>query len=156
MYAQKFILIICLLFCFNLSAEEVSMSNEQAKSCFAVIYRGYLKPGREGEYQKAWQIVTQYFVAHRGAIGSCLHRASDGMWIAYSRWPDQKTRDASWPGENAPADVLPPEVREAILTIQESLDPDRKLPEICMEVVNDLLLGTSYFASCGNDGFIKL
>lgn len=62
---------------------------------FAVIYRAYMKPGLEMEYQQAWRKVATYFVEHRGALGSCLHQAEDGMWLAYSRWPDQATRDAS-------------------------------------------------------------
>ncbi len=113
-------------------------SASPSQPSFAVIYRSYVKPEREAEYQKAWQVIAHYFVECRGAIGSCLHRTSDGMWIAYSRWPDQKTRDASWPGDNAPSEELPPEIREAITTIKTCIDT--KLPEICMEVVNDLLL----------------
>lgn len=115
-------------------------ANQKLKSDFAVIYRSYLKPDREDDYQKAWQTVAQYFVKHRGALGSCLHQTSDRMWVAYSRWPDQKTREASWPGENAPSSELPQEIREAIVMIQDCLDPDKKFPEICMEVVSDLLL----------------
>lgn len=107
---------------------------------FAVIYRGFIKKGKETEYQNAWKTVSTYFIEQRGAIGSCLHKTNDGMWVAYSRWPDQKTRDASWPGENNPSQEIPLNVREAILTIKNSLDPDQKFPEICMEVVNDLLL----------------
>lgn len=107
---------------------------------FAVIYQGYLKPGRENEYQEAWNKVAQYFIEHRGAIGSCLHRTSDGLWVAYSRWPDKKTRDNSWPGENAPSQELPLEIRNAVLTIKDCLDSSRKIPDLCMEVVNDLLL----------------
>jgi hypothetical protein len=60
--------------------------------------------------------------------------------VAYSRWPDKKTRDASWPGENASSHELPSDIREAILTLKDCLDQDRKLPEICMEVLEDLLL----------------
>lgn len=156
MFNIKLALTISLFLCYNLYADEMHMrisgktcesnsqqTNEKLKSNFAVIYRGYLKPGREGDYQNAWQSVAQYFIKYRGAIGSCLHRTSNGMWIAYSRWPDQKTRDASWPGENAPSNELPQEIREAVMVIQECLDPDRKLPDICMEVVNDLLLNES-------------
>lgn len=105
---------------------------------FAVIYQCYIKSGREAEYREAWDVAARYFVERRGAIGSCLHQTPDGLWVAYSRWPDQKTRDASWPGENFPARELPSEIHRAILTIKDCLD--RKLPEICMEVVNDLLL----------------
>lgn len=107
---------------------------------FAVIYRMYLKPNTDTAYRKAWQIVANYFVAKRGALGSCLHQAEDGMWVAYSRWPDNATRNASWPGDEAPADELPSNVKEAIVTIQDCMDQERKLPEICMEVVEDLLI----------------
>lgn len=113
---------------------------ESYQKMFAVIYQGYLKPGRENEYQEAWSKVAQYFIEHRGAIGSCLHKTSDGLWVAYSRWPDKKTRDNSWPGENAPSEELPLEIRNAVLTIKDCLDSDRKIPDLCMEVVNNLLL----------------
>jgi len=107
---------------------------------FAVIYQGYVKDGRDSAYQKAWNTVARYFIEKRGAIGSCLHRTPDGMWVAYSRWPDKKTRDASWPGEGAPSEELPNEIRQAILMIKDCLDEERKMPDICMEVVEDLLL----------------
>jgi hypothetical protein len=106
---------------------------------FAVIYRAFIKPGLELKYQEAWHQVASYFVKNRGAIGSSLHKTSEGMWVAYSRWPDKKTRDASWPGENAPVDVLPNEIKEAIITIQYCIDQTQKLPDICMDVVDDLL-----------------
>ncbi len=106
---------------------------------FAAIYQIYLKEDRETEFQKAWHTLAQYFVEKRGALGSCLHRTTDGMWLAYSRWPDKKTRDASWPGENDPSDELPREIKEAVLLIKDCMDPDRKLPDICMDVVDDLL-----------------
>ncbi|HUD02261.1 MAG TPA: antibiotic biosynthesis monooxygenase [Rhabdochlamydiaceae bacterium] len=106
---------------------------------FAVIYQSYLKPGREDDYKSAWHQIASYFVEKRGALGSCLHRTDDGKWIAYSRWPDKATRDASWPGENAPSHELPAEIRQAILTIKECMDQDRKIPDICMDMVSDLL-----------------
>lgn len=107
---------------------------------FAVIYQLYLKPGREADYQAAWHAVAIYFKTHRGALGSCLHRTADGRWIAYSRWPDKKTRDASWPGENDPSEALPLEIQNAILVLKDCADQERKVPEICLEVVEDLLL----------------
>ena len=107
---------------------------------FAVIYRGYIKAGREADYKKYWHKVAGYFVAQRGALGSCLHQTEEGLWLAYSRWPDKATRDASWPGEQAPSAELPEDIREAIIVIQDCLDSTRKLPEICMEVIDDLLL----------------
>lgn len=58
--------------------------------------------------------------------------------MAYSRWPDKKTRDNSWPGENAPSEELPLEIRSAVLTIKDCLDSDRKIPDLCMDVIIDL------------------
>ena len=107
---------------------------------FAVIYRSYIKSGCEAKYQKNWHIIARYFVENCGAIGSCLHQAEDGMWLAYSRWPDKATRDVAWPGDNDPSEKLPAEVRSAILTIKECKDKSRDLPEICLNVVDDLLL----------------
>lgn len=76
----------------------------------------------------------------RGALGSCLHKTDEGMWLAYSHWPNKATRDASWPGENAPASELPEDLKQAIINIKACLDEEIKLPEICMEVVDDLLM----------------
>lgn len=106
---------------------------------FAVIYRAFIKPGLELECQETWRQVASYFVQSRGALGSCLHKTSEGMWVAYSRWPDKATRDASYTSENAPADVLPDDIKKAIVTIQNCIDQTQKLPDICMEVVDDLL-----------------
>lgn len=117
-----------------------SLSKIKNHSNFAVIYQCYMKPGRETEFREAWNVVAKYFVERRGAIGSCLHRSPDGMWVAYSRWPNKKTRDASWPGDNAPSSELPAKVCQAVLTIKECMDTERKIPDICMEVIDDFLL----------------
>ncbi|STX51765.1 Uncharacterised protein [Legionella busanensis] len=106
---------------------------------FAVIYRAFIKPGYEAQYQDAWRQVASYFVQYRGALGSCLHKTQEGMWLAYSRWPDKVTRDASWPGENAPSEILPGKIKKAIVTIQNCIDQTHKFPEIAMEVIDDLL-----------------
>lgn len=102
---------------------------------FAVIYQGYIKKGKELEYQTHWNRVAEYFVQHRGAFGSSLHRTEEGLWVAYSRWPDKATRDASWPGENSPSGELPGDIQEAIQGIKECIDSDRKIPEISMEII---------------------
>jgi hypothetical protein len=106
---------------------------------FAVIFRTFIKPGRESKFREAWNVTARYYIERRGEIGASLHRTSDGMWVAYSVWPDKKTRDASWPGDGAPSSEFPANVREAILTIKDCFDQDKKLPEICMEVIEDRL-----------------
>ena len=109
---------------------------------FAVIYRFYLQPHQEEQYRKCWDKLTDYFVEERSAIGSCLHKSDDGLWVAYSRWPDKATRDASWPGDDAPSDVLPNEIKDIIKTMQKFKEENKQLEkfdEICMEVLNDKL-----------------
>ncbi len=105
---------------------------------FAVIYRSCIRPELEERYQKLWNQIASYFIQHRGAIGSCLHKTEDGIWLAYSRWPDKATRDASWSSDNTVED-LPRAIKEAIMKMKDCGDQNRKLPEICMEVVDDLL-----------------
>lgn len=102
---------------------------------FAVIYQSYIKVGREAAYQQLWLKIANYFVQYCGALGSNLHRTEDGLWVAYSRWPDKATRDASWPGEETPSTELPHDIQRAIIEIQDCLDPERKIPEICMELI---------------------
>lgn len=106
---------------------------------FVAIYQAYLKQGTEAEYQRLWKMVAKYFIEKRGALGSCLHRGPEGLWVAYSRWPDKATRDASWPGENEASDELPEEVQDAILGIKACLDTTRKIPDLELEVVEDYL-----------------
>ena len=106
---------------------------------FAVIYQGMLKPGKEEEYQRLWNKIATYFIEHRGALGSCLHRTSEGLWVAYSRWPDKATRDASWPGEGSPSEQMPEDIRNTISQIKECMDPEKRIAEVCLEVVEDLL-----------------
>ncbi|MCF6765934.1 hypothetical protein L3V82_09120 [Thiotrichales bacterium 19S3-7] len=106
---------------------------------FVVIYRVYVKEAKEDEYQNLWHKVANYFIEYRGAIGSVLHKTDQGFFLAYSRWPDKQTRDASWPGENAPSNVLPGDIRQSILKMRDCVIKDKKLPEITMEVIDDLL-----------------
>ena len=106
---------------------------------FAVIYRSYLKPGREEEFQRAWRTVADYFIGHRGALGSCLHRGEDGLWVAYSRWPNRESRDSSWPKDEQSKINLPNEIALAVALLKDCIDDERKLTDLCLEVVDDKL-----------------
>ncbi len=123
-------LILYFYFPFMLKAEQNIHCETQPM--FAVIYRGYVKPELESQYQEYWKIVASYFVKERGALGSTLHQAEDGMWVAYSRWPDKATRDASWPRDKEKANAdLPLHIQQAIEGLKAC---GEQLPEICMEV----------------------
>lgn len=103
---------------------------------FAVIYRGYLRPNCEADYLKSWHLIADYFVNQCGALGSTLHQAEDGMWVAYSKWPSRETRDTAWPKDNSAVNKqFPSTIQNAITTLKNCLDPDRLLPEICTHVI---------------------
>jgi len=90
-----------------------------ARARFAVVYRWRLVEGREGAFERAWARVTEGLRAERGGLGSCLHRAEDGTWVAYARWPDratwQRSRDAGAVDEGA--------AERMRAAIAESLEP---------------------------------
>lgn len=106
---------------------------------FAVIYRSYIKPEHEKIYKNHWKTVATYFVRHRGAISSTLHKSREGLWVAYSKWPDQTTRDKSWPQCASQIDPsFPKEVIDAIAWIKHSQEGSEKFPEICMELHEEI------------------
>ncbi|MBY0378140.1 MAG: hypothetical protein K2Q33_06240 [Gammaproteobacteria bacterium] len=105
---------------------------------FAVIYRGFIYPERDEVYRTAWKTIADYFVQHCGALGSTLHLSVAGDYIAYSRWPNRETRDASW--GDAATKPLSAEVQQAIETLKSCIDLSKPYEEIPMEVVADCFL----------------
>lgn len=103
----------------------------------AVIYRGRIPSEHEAEYRELWQRIAAYFITHRGALGSRLHRTADGEFLAYSCWPDKATRDASWPGDDAPNDLLPDEIKATIVRLKSLAS--EPFEETIMEVLEDKL-----------------
>jgi heme-degrading monooxygenase HmoA len=72
---------------------------------FIVIYRWRLKEGRESVFRQGWREMTKSIYLARGSLGSRLHRAEDGTWVAYAQWPDEETwrraREAGSANEDA-------------------------------------------------------
>lgn len=58
---------------------------------FVVIYRWRLHPGKEQQFIDSWTRNTPEIIKHCGGLGSRLHRADDGSWLAYAQWPDRAT-----------------------------------------------------------------
>ena len=104
---------------------------------FAVIYRGYVKPEHEKQYQEYWKAIATYFVKERGALGSTLHKTEEGMWVAYSKWPDKETRDISWPKTGINSEFSS-DISAAIEGLKSCLDEERQQPEICMEIMDEV------------------
>lgn len=63
--------------------EEVAM--------FAVIYRWQVVPGLEAQFETGWRRGTERIAAEFGGWGSRLHKAGEGVYIAYAQWPDKET-----------------------------------------------------------------
>lgn len=102
---------------------------------FAVIYRGFVYPEKEIEYINLWEQVARYFVEHRGALGSTLHKMGLCEYLAYSKWPDRNMRDASW-GDSAKD--LPQDVHELIQQLKACVDRTQPYEEICMKVMSKI------------------
>ncbi len=64
----------------------------------AILLHWRLKPGREGIFAAAWDVVTRAMLAH-GSYGSALFEASDGTYYALARWPDAQARAAAMSDE---------------------------------------------------------
>lgn len=93
---------------------------------FCVIYRVRLHPGKEEQYREGWRRVTRLFLEQAGSLGSRLHQAEDGWWVAYAQWPSRE----AWDTASGESDGF------AMMTdaIAERLDP------IVLEEVTDDLL----------------
>ena len=105
---------------------------------FTVIYRTHVKLGQEEEYKSLWHQIARYFVKERGALGSKLNFCDEGYFVAYSRWPDRATRDASWRGEGEIPQDLPVEIHKAIVKIKSCVDINRTFNEITMTLIDSV------------------
>ena len=97
---------------------------------FTVVYRWELKPGREDSFIQAWRKVTELIRDQRGGLGSRLHKAADGTWVAYAQWPDR----ATWERMQAAETVD----EEAIELMNDAIA--KRYPPLLLEPVADLLV----------------
>lgn len=97
---------------------------------FAVIYKWKVKQGSEGKFQEAWEIRTREIAEQVGGLGSRLHMADDGTWIAYAQWPDRETWEAAGKASSPDSD--------AKRMVTESIESVETL--FRLELVKDLLV----------------
>ncbi|GGS23105.1 antibiotic biosynthesis monooxygenase family protein [Streptomyces nojiriensis] len=93
---------------------------------FAVIYRWRLRPGMEQQFADGWHRVTAAIHAQCGSYGSRLHRADDGTWVAYARWPDEAARER----------CAAPDPQGVAMMVEAIAE---RLPETRMQLVDDML-----------------
>jgi len=96
---------------------------------FIALYRWKLKDGLEEKFREGWRRRTQEIYSACGSLGSRLHRAEDGTWVAYAQWPDRRTWEA--------ASAVPVTDAEASDMMRESVETS--YPSVLMEVAEDLL-----------------
>lgn len=101
---------------------------------FSIIYRGYIIPEHEVEYVQLWQTIAEHFIETQGALGSRLHKTDDGMYLAYSCWPNRATWENSWQGGTQ----LPAPIKEAIFKMKSfAKTPFEEIP---LDIISDKLI----------------
>jgi quinol monooxygenase YgiN len=102
--------------------------NEYAGFC--VLYRFKIRPGKEETFRDGWSRMTRAIRENRGGLGSRLHLADDGVWVAYAQWPDRNAWERSREMETAD----PAAARLMAESIEQSEEPMLLTP------TNDLLV----------------
>ena len=101
---------------------------------FIALYRWKLKEGCEGRFREGWRRRTREFYERCGSLGSRLHRAEDGTWVAYAQWPSRE----AWKRARGVSVVD----TEASALMRESVE--ESYPDAYMEVADDLLAETRF------------
>ncbi|WP_432452784.1 MULTISPECIES: antibiotic biosynthesis monooxygenase family protein [unclassified Agarivorans] len=57
---------------------------------FVVLFRWKLDEQHIQSFKEGWSEIIHFNVDKCGALGSRLHKASDGTWISYSQWPSKE------------------------------------------------------------------
>jgi heme-degrading monooxygenase HmoA len=97
---------------------------------FAAIYRWRIAPGSEETFRAHWREGTRLIRKQCGGLGSRLHRAPDGLMVAYARWPSRGARDRAFAN-------LPTAIRREIEAMQALVI--ETLPQLDLEILDDLL-----------------
>ena len=65
----------------------------------AVILEFDVIEGKEQEFVDAWTECTKVIYENFGSLGSRLHQADKGLYIAYAQWPNAEAYEKSgdWP-----------------------------------------------------------
>ena len=100
---------------------------------FVVLYRWRLREGEGPRFREAWRTMTEAIRSRHGSLGSRLHLAEDGTWIAYAGWPNR----AAWEAAQASGSAAP----EAGATMAGCIV--ERLPPVCMAIADDLLQGSA-------------
>ena len=106
---------------------------------FCVLYRWKIVPGKEKQFRRAWEILTREIRDHEGGLGSRLHRASDGTWVAYAQWPNRQTWEE--------AAVKTEDGRAAQQMLSDIIE--QRMEPITLEPVSDFLIAAQEGSAAG-------
>lgn len=96
----------------------------------AAIYRWKVAPEDEDHFMRRWHEITKDIVRDHGGGGSRLHRAENGDFVAYARWPTRADRDRAFAAySNDPDHTIPQRQGKAEL-----------IEEVWLDVLDDLLI----------------
>lgn len=104
---------------------------------FVAVYRWKLKEGQEQKFREGWRRRTVEIYRKCGSLGSRLHRAEDGTWVAYAQWPDRHTWKAA--RQVAVTDT------EASAMMKASVEVS--YPEMLLQVSDDLIESREFSAT---------
>lgn len=104
---------------------------------FVAVYRWKLKDGQERKFREGWRRRTEEIYRRCGSLGSRLHRAEDGTWVAYAQWARREDWEA--------ARQVPVADAEAPAMMKESIETS--YPELLLEVADDLFQTHQFTAS---------
>lgn len=100
---------------------------------FVAVYWWRVKPGMEAQFRDGWRRATAAIMEKHGGLGSRLHLAADGRYIAYAQWPDE----ASWRkffDDPVPADP------QASARFRDAILESGGEPFLKMDMLDDFLL----------------
>ena len=96
---------------------------------FIALYEFKVKAGFESQFEESWAIVTEHIYQKRGSLGSRLHKAKDGTYVAYAQWPNEAQYNLDSP--------LPSIAAEARSLMKDACETQSVLK--LMSVTTDLL-----------------
>lgn len=73
----------------------VYLSKTKRYYMFSVIYTFKVKPGLEEGFIESWVGLTQLIYSNGGSLGSKLHKAQNGNYVAYAQWPSREAWESS-------------------------------------------------------------
>ena len=99
---------------------------------FVAVYSWRVHPGKEEQFRDAWRRGTRAITRIYRSHGSRLHRSTDGRFIGYAVWPDERSWREAFAAKMVYDD---PEARAMFL---DAVAEAEQL--LAMEITDDLLV----------------